>query len=193
MGQVLEIEIQAEQDKVLQFKNANEYKLLSTEFISRHGKHLIGTMTTWFLLDIAFLQPKFDSKDIFPVMHLTDKPEQVNALREVFQTSRAMFVIALLGSFPALLVHSPFHRKTRTVQDPTRRVLHDVRVHAHHRASKYDYLKIIHQYLQLSTGFVSRSMVTETKGRSLEEISGEDVGNGGENETQMTGTPTMSR
>ncbi|KAK9914413.1 hypothetical protein M0R45_038194 [Rubus argutus] len=100
MGQVLDIEIQAEQDKVAQFKAANEYKLFSGEFFRRHGKHLIGTMTTWFLLDIAFYSQNLTQKDIFPLMGLTDKPENVNALREVFQTSKAMFVVAMFGTFP---------------------------------------------------------------------------------------------
>ncbi|KAE8663262.1 Inorganic phosphate transporter 1-11 [Hibiscus syriacus] len=39
-------------------------------------------------------------KDIFPAMGLTNKAPDVNAIREVFETSRAMFVVALLGTFP---------------------------------------------------------------------------------------------
>lgn len=42
MGKVLDIEIQAEQEKLAQFKAANEYPLLSMEFYRRHGRHLIG-------------------------------------------------------------------------------------------------------------------------------------------------------
>ncbi|PRQ60335.1 putative phosphate-transporting ATPase [Rosa chinensis] len=104
MGQVLEIEIQAEQDKVAQFKAANEYTLLSGEFLRRHGKHLIGTTTTWFLLDIAFYSQNLTQKDIFPLMGLTDKAENVNALMEVFQTSKAMFIVAMFGTFPGYWV-----------------------------------------------------------------------------------------
>ncbi|KAL7108300.1 hypothetical protein ABFS82_06G103300 [Erythranthe guttata] len=100
MGKVLDIEIQADQDKLSQFNSANEYKLFSHEFFRRHGRHLIGTMTTWFLLDIAFYSQNLTQKDIFPTMGLTNKPENVSALREMFETSRAMFVIALLGTFP---------------------------------------------------------------------------------------------
>lgn len=100
MGQVLEIEIQAEQDKLAQFKSLNDYPLLSREFFRRHGKHLIGTTTTWFLLDIAFYSQNLTQKDIFPAIGLTHKAETHNALGEVFETSRAMFFIALCGTFP---------------------------------------------------------------------------------------------
>ncbi|XP_062153316.1 low affinity inorganic phosphate transporter 4-like [Alnus glutinosa] len=100
MGSVLELEIQAEQDKLSHFKAANSYPLLSKEFVQRHGRHLIGTMSTWFLLDIAFYSQNLTQKDIFPVMRLTKKAIEVNALEEVFETSRAMFVVALLGTFP---------------------------------------------------------------------------------------------
>ncbi|CAL9008826.1 unnamed protein product [Prunus brigantina] len=100
MGKVLDIEIQAEQEKLAQFKAANEYPLLSMEFYRRHGRHLIGTTTTWFLLDIAFYSQNLTQKDIFPVMGLTQKDVEVNALQEMFETSRAMFVIAFFGTFP---------------------------------------------------------------------------------------------
>lgn len=100
MGRVLDIEIQAEQDKLSQFNANNSYKLLSSEFFKRHGRHLIGTMSTWFLLDIAFYSQNLTQKDIFPAMGLVRKDVEVNALEEVFETSRAMFVIALLGTFP---------------------------------------------------------------------------------------------
>ncbi|KAK6925943.1 Major facilitator, sugar transporter-like [Dillenia turbinata] len=100
MGRVLEIEIQAEQDKLSQFKASNSYPLLSSEFYRRHGRHLIGTMTTWFLLDIAFYSQNLTQKDIFPAMGLTKKAKEVSALEEVCETSYAMFVVALLGTFP---------------------------------------------------------------------------------------------
>ncbi|OMO75956.1 Phosphate permease [Corchorus capsularis] len=100
MGRVLEIELEAETDKISQFKTANQYSILSEEFYIRHGRHLIGTMTTWFLLDIAFYSQNLTQKDIYPAMGLTKKDYQVNAIEEVFETSRAMFVVALLGTFP---------------------------------------------------------------------------------------------
>nr|QWT68769.1 inorganic phosphate transporter 4 [Astragalus sinicus] len=100
MARVLDIEIQAEQDKLADFKAANNYPILSSEFFQRHGRHLIGTMSSWFLLDIAFYSQNLTQKDIFPAMGLIDKDVDMNAIEEVFQTSRAMFVIALFGTFP---------------------------------------------------------------------------------------------
>ncbi|KAH0664557.1 hypothetical protein KY284_029488 [Solanum tuberosum] len=100
MGKVLDIEIQAEGEKLAKFKAANEYSLLSNEFFMRHGHHLLGTMTTWFLLDIAFYSQNLTQKDIFPTMGLVSNAKNISALREMFETSRAMFVIALLGTFP---------------------------------------------------------------------------------------------
>lgn len=100
MGQVLDIEIDPDQDKLSQFKSANKYTLLTREFWKRHGQHLLGTTTTWFLLDIAFYSQNLTQKDIFPAIGLIKKEVDMNALQEVFETSRAMFVIALLGTFP---------------------------------------------------------------------------------------------
>ncbi|KAL8239427.1 hypothetical protein R6Q59_015994 [Mikania micrantha] len=100
MGRVLNVDIQAEQDKLAVFKLNNDYPLLSEKFFARHGLHLIGTMSCWFLLDIAFYSQNLTQKDIFPVMGLTQKAYEVNALREMFEISRAMFVIAMFGTFP---------------------------------------------------------------------------------------------
>ena len=100
MARVLDIEILAEQEKVAQFKASNEYSLWSNEFFRRHGRHLIGTMSTWFLLDIAFYSQNLTQKDIFPAIGLIPKEAHMNAIEEVFKTSRAMFLIALLGTFP---------------------------------------------------------------------------------------------
>ncbi|KAI4998785.1 hypothetical protein ZWY2020_054127 [Hordeum vulgare] len=104
MQKVLEIRIDEEQEKVAKFRAANEYSLLSMEFARRHGLHLIGTTTTWFLLDIAFYSQNLTQKDIFPAIKLTGGADTMNALREVFVISRAMFLIALFGTFPGYWV-----------------------------------------------------------------------------------------
>ncbi|TVU35684.1 hypothetical protein EJB05_17585, partial [Eragrostis curvula] len=104
MTKVMDIQIEAEQEKLAAFKAANEYTLLSREFARRHGLHLIGTTTTWFLLDIAFYSQNLTQKDIFPAIHLTSDATEVNALQEVLQISKAMFLVALLGTFPGYWV-----------------------------------------------------------------------------------------
>ncbi|WRX18666.1 Major facilitator [Theobroma cacao] len=100
MGRVLDIELDAEGEKLSQFKAANQFPLLSHEFYMRHGRHLFGTMSTWFLLDIAFYSQNLTQKDVFPAMGLTRKAPDINAIEEVYETSRAMFIVALLGTFP---------------------------------------------------------------------------------------------
>ncbi|CAK9146407.1 unnamed protein product [Ilex paraguariensis] len=259
MGRVLDIEIQEDHDKLSQFKASNNYPLISREFFQRHGLHLIGTMSTWFLLDIAFYSQNLTQKDIFPTMGLTNKDVNVSALREMFETSRAMFVVALLGTFPGywftvyfiesmgrfyiqligffmmsvfMLImgikydylkneehkwifaalygltffFANFGPNSTTFVLPAELFPTRLRstCHALSAASgkagamigafvvqSYtldgDIKKIKHTMIFLAftnmLGFCCTFLVTETKGRSLEEISGED---GGQNETQMT-------
>ncbi|CAK9146410.1 unnamed protein product [Ilex paraguariensis] len=266
MGRVLDIEIQEDHDKLSQFKASNNYPLISREFFQRHGLHLIGTMSTWFLLDIAFYSQNLTQKDIFPTMGLTNKDVNVSALREMFETSRAMFVVALLGTFPGYWFTVYF------IESMGRFYIQLVgffmmSVFMLIMGIKYDYLKneehkwifaalygltfffanfgpnsttfvlpaelfptrlrstchalsaasgkagamigafavqsytldgnikkIKHTMIFLAftnmLGFCCTFLVTETKGRSLEEISGEDDG---QNETQMTNKQQVTR
>ncbi|KAF8412148.1 hypothetical protein HHK36_000104 [Tetracentron sinense] len=265
MGRVLNIEVQADQDKLAQFKAANEYSLMSAEFFRRHGKHLIGTMSTWFLLDIAFYSQNLTQKDIYPAIGLTNPAETINAVDEVFETSRAMFVVAMLGTFPGywftvflierigryiiqlvgffmmsvfmmiigvkyeyLKKDSPymfatlygltfffanFGPNSTTFVLPAELFPTRVRSTCHAlsaAAGKAGAMvgafwvatytldgepkKIKKAMMVLAftnmLGFFCTFLVTETKGRSLEEISGEDGGmEGGKNETQMAERP----
>ncbi|CAB4266962.1 unnamed protein product [Prunus armeniaca] len=45
--------------------SSSKFALFSKEFLRRHGLHLSGTATTWFLLDIAYYSQKLFQKDIF--------------------------------------------------------------------------------------------------------------------------------
>ncbi|OMO89962.1 Phosphate permease [Corchorus olitorius] len=76
------------------------YGFFSSEFMKRHGKHLIGTSTTWFLLDIAFYCLQFTQNDIYPASGLLAKAASMNAIEETFEFSRAMFLIALVATVP---------------------------------------------------------------------------------------------
>ena len=268
MGRVLDIEIDEEHDKLSQFKEVNKYPLLSREFFQRHGLHLIGTMSTWFLLDIAFYSQNLTQKDIFPAMGLVHKAPQVNALREVFETSRAMFVVALLGTFPGywftvfliekigrfiiqlvgffmmslfmLIIgikydylkndnkwlfatlygltffFANFGPNSTTFVLPAELFPTRVRSTCHALSAAAgkagamigafvvqsytldeDSKKIQHAVLVLAftnmLGFCCTFLVTETKGRSLEEISGEDGGVGYYHDTEMSSRPTGAR
>ncbi|AQK65272.1 phosphate transporter protein1 [Zea mays] len=65
MSKVLHTEIVDEQEKLDAAEGANSFGLFSREFARRHGLHLVGTATTWFLLDIAFYSQNLFQKDIF--------------------------------------------------------------------------------------------------------------------------------
>ena len=60
MFKVLQVEFEAEEENVQKLADAesNKFGLISKEFSKRHGLHLVGTTTTWFLLDIAFYSQK---------------------------------------------------------------------------------------------------------------------------------------
>ncbi|KAG2534677.1 inorganic phosphate transporter 1-11-like [Panicum virgatum] len=100
MQAVLDVPIEGEQEKVSRYKAANEYPLLSREF----ARHLAGTTTTWFVLQITFYSQNLTQKDVFQAIRLTRSPANTNALEEMFQISRAMFLVALLGTFPGYWV-----------------------------------------------------------------------------------------
>ncbi|XP_020595526.1 inorganic phosphate transporter 1-4-like [Phalaenopsis equestris] len=102
MTKVLQVEIQEEQDKVerITHQESNQFGLFSREFARRHGLHLLGTTTTWFLLDIAFYSQNLFQKDIFSAIGWIPKAATMNALEEVFKISRAQTLIALCGTVP---------------------------------------------------------------------------------------------
>ncbi|MED6192617.1 Inorganic phosphate transporter 1-4 [Stylosanthes scabra] len=98
MSKVLQVEIQAEPRKEEQEKA--KYSLFSKEFLSRHGLHLLGTTTTWFLLDIAFYSQNLFQKDIFSAVGWIPPAKTMNALEEVYRIARAQTLIALCSTVP---------------------------------------------------------------------------------------------
>lgn len=100
MTQVLAVELVAEQEKVDQIVSAESYGLFSAEFLKRHGAHLLGTTTTWFLLDVAFYSQNLFQKDVFTAVGWLPKAGQMSALEEVFKISKAQALIALCSTVP---------------------------------------------------------------------------------------------
>ncbi|KAG1354927.1 inorganic phosphate transporter 1-4 [Cocos nucifera] len=101
MSKVLQVEITEEQEKVEQLsRNSSGFGLFSKEFARRHGLHLLGTSTTWFLLDIAFYSQNLFQKDIFTAINWIPKAATMNAIEEVFRIARAQTLIALCGTVP---------------------------------------------------------------------------------------------
>ncbi|KAL5981856.1 hypothetical protein ACLOJK_015923 [Asimina triloba] len=68
----------------------NSFGLFSKEFLRRHGIHLLGTTTTWFLLDIALLQPEPLTEGHLQRRRMDSFGEDdEHALEELFRIDRA--------------------------------------------------------------------------------------------------------
>ncbi|XP_027350116.1 inorganic phosphate transporter 1-4-like [Abrus precatorius] len=99
MSKVMQVEIQAEPRKQDETE-ANSYGLFSKQFLHRHGLHLLGTASTWFLLDIAFYSQNLFQKDIFSAIGWIPPAKTMNALEEVYKIARAQTLIALCSTVP---------------------------------------------------------------------------------------------
>lgn len=102
MARVMQVDIEAEQGKVIEMteQGKNSFGLFSKEFLQRHGLHLLGTTTTWFLLDIAFYSQNLFQKDVFSAIGWIHKPHTMSAIEEVFKIARAQTLIALCSTVP---------------------------------------------------------------------------------------------
>ncbi|KAL7084285.1 hypothetical protein ACP275_14G215400 [Erythranthe tilingii] len=106
MSKVLQTDIEADHppkpaaDPALAAADKNSYGLFSNEFLRRHGLHLLGTASTWFLLDIAFYSQNLFQKDIFSAIGWIPPAKTMSAIQEVFTIARAQTLIALCSTVP---------------------------------------------------------------------------------------------
>ncbi|XP_021770188.1 probable inorganic phosphate transporter 1-7 [Chenopodium quinoa] len=101
MGKVLNQEIEEEQPQgVEKLGTKTIWGLFSKEFAQRHGLHLLGTASTWFLLDIAFYSQNLFQKDIFSAVGWIPAAKSMNAIQEVYKIARAQTLIALCSTVP---------------------------------------------------------------------------------------------
>ncbi|XP_038878193.1 low affinity inorganic phosphate transporter 1-like [Benincasa hispida] len=100
MSKVLQVELESEQEKIDEGKSKNDFGLFSMSFVRRHGFHLLGTTSTWFLLDIAFYSQNLFQKDIFTAIGWLPPAKTMNAIEEVFRIARAQTLIALCSTVP---------------------------------------------------------------------------------------------
>eukprot|EP00897_Mesotaenium_endlicherianum_P002717 jgi/Mesen1/2473/ME000158S01668 len=77
-----------------------EYGLFSGEFARRHGLQLLGTTSTWFLLDIAFYSQNLFQKDVFTAVGWLPAASRMSAIDEVYRIARAQALIALVSTVP---------------------------------------------------------------------------------------------
>jgi len=93
----------------IQVEDANRvekvrFGLFSREFVRRHGVHLLGTTTCWFLLDVAFYSQNLFQKYIYIDVGWIPASKSMSAVEEVFRTSRAQALIALCSTVPGYWV-----------------------------------------------------------------------------------------
>ncbi|KGN56860.1 inorganic phosphate transporter 1-4 [Cucumis sativus] len=100
MSKVLQVELESEQEKIDEGKSKNDFGLFTMSFLRRHGLHLLGTTSTWFLLDIAFYSQNLFQKDIFTAIGWLPPAKTMNAIEEVFRIARAQTLIALCSTVP---------------------------------------------------------------------------------------------
>ncbi|KAL5860068.1 hypothetical protein ACOSQ4_001364 [Xanthoceras sorbifolium] len=102
MSKVLQVDIEAEEQKIQKMNEdqSGQFGLFTKEFLRRHGLHLLGTTTTWFLLDIAFYSQNLFQKDIFSAIGWIPPAKTMNAIDEVFRIARAQTLIAIFSTVP---------------------------------------------------------------------------------------------
>lgn len=108
MSKVLNIDMEAEQQNAekplpglaAEDRSTGLYGLFSRRFVCRHGLHLLGTTSTWFLLDIAFYSQNLFQKDIFSAVGWLPPAKTMNAIEEVYRIARAQTLIALCSTVP---------------------------------------------------------------------------------------------
>ncbi|KAK3414854.1 hypothetical protein EUGRSUZ_H00161, partial [Eucalyptus grandis] len=100
MCTVLQVDLEAEPEKVETRVQGNDFGLFSKQFLQRHGLHLLGTTSTWFLLDIVFYGQSLIQPLIYADVHWLRQSKQMNAIEEAYQNGKAQTLIALCGTVP---------------------------------------------------------------------------------------------
>lgn len=102
MAKVLHVNIDesGQQNRAVMVTKNNQFGLFTREFARRHGLHLLGTTSTWFLLDIAFYSNNLFQKDIYTAVGWLPKAKKMNAIYEVYKVARAQSLIALCATVP---------------------------------------------------------------------------------------------
>nr|GMD59748.1 inorganic phosphate transporter 1-4-like [Ipomoea batatas] len=103
MSKVMQVEIETKPEKSSQESAGNDFWLFSKQFLRRHGLHLLGTTTTWFLLYIAFYSQNLFQKAIFSAIGWIPKAETMNALEEVYGIAGAHTLIGLCSTMAGYL------------------------------------------------------------------------------------------
>ncbi|XP_031501649.1 probable inorganic phosphate transporter 1-7 [Nymphaea colorata] len=95
-----QLDMVEEEERLRKVASKESYGLFSKEFMKRHGRHLVGTTTTWFLLDIAFYSQNLFQKDIFSAIGWIPPAKTMSAIQEIYKIARAQTLIALCATIP---------------------------------------------------------------------------------------------
>lgn len=103
MGRVLHMQFDASSEAITRSKLMDaepSYPLLSREFLRRHGHHLLGTSTTWFLAGLPWYTLNLFEKDVLTAVNWLPAAPTMSAIEEVYRISRAQALIALCSIIP---------------------------------------------------------------------------------------------
>ncbi|MCO5573293.1 hypothetical protein L7F22_027062 [Adiantum nelumboides] len=104
MGQVLHKSFdQADGDarpRTVAVNNTQDYELFSNEFWRRHGWHLLGTSSTWFLAGLPWYTLNLFEKDALTAVRWLPPAGSMSAIDEVYQVCRAQALIAMCSIIP---------------------------------------------------------------------------------------------
>ncbi|KAL5570333.1 hypothetical protein UlMin_026908 [Ulmus minor] len=96
MSRVLQVDLETEQSQ----DKSMSFGLFTKQFSHRHGIHLLGTTTTWFLFDIAYYSQNLFQKDIFSAIGWIPPASTMSALGEVYKIAMAQTLIAICSIVP---------------------------------------------------------------------------------------------
>lgn len=85
-------------------KKGISFGLFSKMFARRHGLHLLGTASTWLLLDVSYFSQNLFQKEIFTAVGWLPAAHTMGALDELFNFARAQTLVALCGLIPGYWV-----------------------------------------------------------------------------------------
>ncbi|XP_073525738.1 uncharacterized protein [Phyllobates terribilis] len=102
MSRVLQVEVRPEEEKLYELTrdDKHQFGLFTMAFLHKYGLVLLGTTSTWFLLDIAFYSQNLFQKELFTGVGWLPPASEMSAISEVFKLARAQTLIALCGTVP---------------------------------------------------------------------------------------------
>ncbi|GLJ22754.1 hypothetical protein SUGI_0428580 [Cryptomeria japonica] len=106
MSEVMGVPIEEDNTKVSRKeKRKPSYGLLSKDFLKNHGRHLLGTMSCWFFVDIPLYSSNLYQKDVYKAIGWLKKSEEYNnPLDEVFNIAKEQALVAICGTLPGCVL-----------------------------------------------------------------------------------------